>query len=137
VAAEVGLGAGDAVVAGGAVRFVGEAARPVAVAGAGVLALVGRGARVRAAGAAPRGAHVVLGAGDAVVAGAAVGLVGEAAAAIAVAGAGVLALARRGAGVGGAGAGPRGAHVVLAAGDAVVADGAVGLVGEAAGPVAV
>src|SRR5439155_1558074 len=89
--ADVGLGASVPVVAGGAVRLACEAARPVAVAGAGLLARAGRGAGVGGAAAGAGGAHVGLGAGIAVVARRAVGLAGETTSSVAVAGAGLLA----------------------------------------------
>src|SRR5207244_8466 len=135
--AHVGLGARGAVVARGAVRLVGEAARPVAIAGARLVALIGRGAAVRGPGAGAAGAHVGLGARGAVVAGGAVRLVGEAARPVAVAGACLVALIGRGSAVRGPAALAAGAHVGLGARGAVVARGAVRLVGEAARPVAV
>src|SRR3989442_9392622 len=75
--------------------LVGEGASPVAVAGAGLVALVGcRAAEGRAA-AGPRRADVVLGAGVAVVTGSAVGLVGDRASPLANAGPGLLSLVAR------------------------------------------
>src|SRR2546426_965413 len=84
-----------AVVARRAVRLGGVGAGAVAVAGAGLVALVGRRAgEGRAAAGAPR-ADVVLVARVAVVAGRAVRLGGVGAGAVAVAGAGLVALVGR------------------------------------------
>src|SRR5204863_95185 len=134
--AHISLRAGVAVVARGAVRLAGEAARPVAVAGAGLVALVGRGARVRGSPAVAGGAGIGLRARVPVVARGAVRLVGEAARPVAVAGAGLLARVGRGAGIRAPRAAAGGAHIGLRARVPVVARGAVRLGGEAARPVA-
>src|SRR5207245_2121760 len=133
----VGLRAGVAVVARRAVRLVGVGAGAVAVAGAGLVALVGRRAREGRAAAGPRRADVVLGARGAVVARRPVRFVGVRAGAVAVAGAGLVALVGQRAGEGRAAAGPRRADVVLGARGAVVARRPVRLVGVGAGAVAV
>src|SRR5207253_2457765 len=118
--AHVGLGARVAVVTRRGIRLVGETARSIAVAGAAALvALVGRSTGVRCAAADAGGAHVGLGAGDAVVADGAVRLVGEAARPVAIAGARLVALVGRRAAVSGAAARAGGAHVGLGAGVAV------------------
>src|SRR5205823_5287072 len=121
----------------GAIRLAGEAARPVAVARPGLLAGTGSGAAVRGPAADAAGAHIGLRARVAIVARGAVRLVGEAARPVAVAGARLVALVGRRAAVRGSGAGAGGADIGLRAGVAVVAGGAVRLVGEAARPVAV
>src|SRR5207244_3549836 len=129
-------GGGD-VVAGRAVRLDGVGAGAVAIAGAGLVALVGRRAGEGRAAAGPRRADVVLGARGAVVAGRSVRLVGVGAGAVAIAGAGLVALVGRRAGEGRAAAGPRRADVVLGARGAVVARRPVPLVGVGVGAVAV
>src|SRR5207247_958150 len=135
--ADVVLGAGVAVVARRAVRLGGVGAGAVAVAGAGLVALVGRRTGEGRAAAGPRRADVVLGARVAVVAGRAVRLGGVGAGAVAVAGAGLVALVGRRTGEGRAAAGPRRADVVLGARGAVVAGRPVRLAGVGAGAVAV
>src|SRR5206468_3359502 len=135
--ADVVLGARGAVVAGRAVRLAGVGAGAVAVAGARLVALVGRRAGEDRAAAGPRRADVVLGARGAVVAGRPVRLVGVGAGAVAVAGARLVALVGRRAREGRAAAGPRRADVVLRARRAVVPGRPVRLVGVGAGAVAV
>src|SRR5439155_1743026 len=135
--AGVGLRAGGAVVARRPVRLVGVGAGAVAVAGAGLVALVGRrGGEERRVGSAGR-ADVVLGARVAVVAGRPVRLGSVGAGAVAVAGAGLVALVGRRAGEGRAAAGPPRADVVLRARVAVVAGRPVRLGSVGAGAVAV
>src|SRR5439155_20408808 len=98
--ADVVLGARVAVVAGRAVRLGGVGAGAVAVAGAGLVALVGcRAGEGRAAARAGR-ADIVLGARVAVVAGRAVRLGGVGRGAVRVAGDGMVVLVWRGAGEG-------------------------------------
>src|SRR5207248_11351694 len=96
-----------AVVARPPVGLVGVGAGAVAVAGARLVALVGRRAGEGRAAAGPRRADVVLGARGAVVARRPVGPVGVGAGAVAVAGAGLVALVGRRAGEGRAAACPR------------------------------
>src|SRR5207247_1790145 len=133
----VGLRAGVAVVARRAVRLVGVGASAVAVAGAGLVALVGRRAGEGRARAGPHRAGVVLGARGAVVARRPVRLVGVGAGAVAVAGAGLVALVGRRAREGRARARAARADVILCARGAVVAGRPVRLVGVGAGAVAV
>src|SRR5439155_1203672 len=135
--AAVARRAAVAVVARRAVRLGGVGAGAVAVAGARLVALVGRRTGEGRAAAGPRRADVVLGARGAVVAGRAVRLGGVGAGAVAVAGAGLVALVGRRAGEGRAGAGPGRADVVLRAGGAVVARRPVRLAGGGAGAVAI
>src|SRR5207253_1760412 len=130
-------GARVAVVAGRAVRLGGVGAGAVAVAGAGLMALVGsRAGEGRAAARAAR-ADIVPGARVAVVAGRAVRLGGVGAGAVAVAGAGLMALVGRRAGEGRAAARPSPAVFRSGARVAVVAGRAVRLGGVGAGAVAV
>src|SRR5207253_3072675 len=68
VGADIGLRAGVAVIAGRAVHFVAKRACAVAIAGARLLALIGRCARVGGAAADAGGADIGLGAGIAVIA---------------------------------------------------------------------
>src|SRR5206468_3563006 len=119
--ADVVLGARGAVVAGRPVGLVGVGAGAVAIAGARLVALVGRRAGEGRAAAGPRRADVVLGAGGAVVARRPVRLAGVGAGAAAPARASSVALVGRRAGEGRAAAGPRRADVVLGARGAVVA----------------
>src|SRR5213079_290861 len=135
--ADVILRAGVAVVARRPVRFVGVRAGAVAVAGAGLVALVGQRAGEGRARARAARAGVILRARGAVVAGRPVRLLCVGAGAVAVAGAGLVALVGRRAGEGRARAGPRRADVVLGARGAVVAGRAVRLVGVGAGAVAI
>src|SRR5205814_2291130 len=135
--ADVVLGAGGAVVARRAVRLGGVGAGAVAVAGARLVALVGRRAGEGRAAAGPRRADVVLGARGAVVAGRAVRLDGVGAGAVAFAGASLVALVGRRAGEGRAAAGPPRADVVVGARDADVARPRGCLDGVGAGAVAV
>src|SRR5439155_1687842 len=135
--ADVVLGARVAVVAGRAVRLDGVGAGAVAVAGAGLVALVGRRAREGRAAAGPRRADVVLGARGSVEARRAVRVGGVGAGAVAVAGAGLVALVGRRTGEGRAIAGAGRADDVLGAGVAVVARRPVRLAGVGAGAVAV
>src|SRR5439155_674014 len=110
-----------AVVARRPVRLGGVGAGAVAVAGARLVALVGRRAGEGRAAAGPRRADVVLGARGAVGAGRPVCPGGVGAGAVAVAGAGLVALVVRLARAGRAAAGPRPPDDVLAACGAVVA----------------
>src|SRR5207244_3956890 len=119
--ADVVFGARGAVVARRPVRLGGVGAGAVAVAGAGLVALVGRRAGEGRAAAGPRRADVVLGARGAVVAGRAVRLGGVGAGAVAVAGARLVALVGRRARVGCATLCRSRADVVLGARGAVVA----------------
>src|SRR5207253_11334335 len=120
-------------VAGRAVRLGGVGAGAVAIAGAGLVALVGRRAREGRAAAGPRRADVVLGARGAVVARRPVRFVGVRASAVAVAGAGLVALVGRRAGEGRARARAARADVILCARGAVVAGRPVRRVGVGAG----
>src|SRR5207247_1577261 len=123
--ADVVLGARGAVVARRPVRVVGVRAGAVAVAGAGLVALVGRRAGEGRARARAARADVILCARGAVVAGRPVRLVGVGAGAVAVAGAGLVALVGRRAGEGRARADLGRADVGLRAEVAGVARGAV------------
>src|SRR5205085_2845648 len=109
--AHVDLGAGVVVVARGAVGLAREAARSVAVAGARLLALRGRGAGVRRAAAHAGRAHIGLRTGHSVITHGAVRLVDVAARPVAEAGAARVALIGRGAGIRGAAAHAAGAHI--------------------------
>src|SRR5439155_576141 len=124
--AGVGLRAGGAVGARRRVRLGGVGAGGVAVAGAGLAAVVGRRAGEGRAAARAARADIVLGARVAVVAGRAVRLGGVGAGAVAVAGAGLMALVGRRAGEGRAAARAARADVVIGAGVAVVAHRPVG-----------
>src|SRR5207247_1351488 len=135
--ADVVLGARGAVVARRPVRVVGVRAGAVAVAGAGLVALVGRRAGEGRARARAARADVILCARGAVVAGRPVRLAGVGAGAVAVAGAGLVALVGRRAGEGRRTGGARRADVVLGARGAVVARRPVRFVGVRAGAVAV
>src|SRR5207249_1955705 len=97
--------------AGGVIRLGGEAARPVAVARAGLVTLISRRAGVRGPAAHAAGAHVARRARVPVIARRAVHLVGEAARAVAVARPGQVALVGRGAAVCGPGTDAAGAHI--------------------------
>src|SRR5439155_594164 len=135
--ADVVLGARGAVVAGRAVRLGGVGAGAVAVAGAGLVALVGRRAGEGRAAAGPRRADVVD--RKSVVYGASrpVRLGGVGVGAGAVAGSGLVALDGLHTCLGFARARPRRADVVLGARGAVVAGRPVRLGGVGAGAVAV
>src|SRR3989442_404783 len=130
------LGARVAVVTGSAVGLVGEGASRMAVEGAGLWLLFGRGVAEARAAAGPRRADVVLGARVAVVTGSAVGLVGEGASPVAVASAGLVALVGRRAAEGRAAAGPRRTEIGRAACRASVSISVVAVSLKRARPVA-
>src|SRR5204862_100760 len=115
----------------------GEAARAVAVARPGLVALVGRRAAVRGPAADAAGAHNGGSASGRVIPGRAVRLAREAARAVAVARAGLVALVGRRAAVRRPAADPAGAHIGLGARIPFITGRAIRLAREAARAVAV